>query len=71
MEQGDEDALIAVRAAKSLGRRVAQMALLVRAGGQSLYRELAEDGGYSIFLERLEEPSEEVRQVQGEVQGKE
>lgn len=57
VEQGDEDARVTVRAAKSLGRRVAQMALLVRAGGQALYRELAEDGGYTIFLQRLEQPN--------------
>lgn len=67
VEQGDEDARITVRAARSLGKRVAQMALLVRVGGQALYRELAEDGGYSIFLERLEKPSDEA----GEPQGKE
>ena len=52
-DAGEEDAQIAVRAAKSLGRRVAQMALLVRAGGEALRQELAEDGGYSIFLNRL------------------
>jgi len=53
VEQGEEDALITVRAVRSLGRRVAQMALLVRAGGQALYNELAADGGYSIFLDRI------------------
>ena len=30
-----------------------QMALLVRAGGEALRDELASDGGYSIFLDRL------------------
>ena len=50
---GDEDAQITLRAAKSLGRRVAQMALLIRAGGEALYEELAADGGYSIFLDRI------------------
>jgi len=58
VEQGDEDALVTVRAARSLGRRVAQMTLLVRAGGEALYPELAADGGYSIFLERLERPAD-------------
>ena len=53
VSEGDEDAQITVRAAKSLGRRVAQMALLVQAGGEALHDELAEDGGYSIFLHRL------------------
>jgi multimeric flavodoxin WrbA len=51
--EGDEDALITERAAASLGRRVAQMALLIQAGGEALHDELVEDGGYSIFLERL------------------
>ena len=49
----DEDALVTVRAVKSLGKRVAQMALLVQAGGEALGRELEEDGGYTIFLNRL------------------
>jgi multimeric flavodoxin WrbA len=53
VETGDEDAQVAVRAARSLGRRVAQMALLVRAGGEALQPELADDGGYGIFLRRL------------------
>ncbi len=51
--QGDEDALVTVRATRSLGRRVAQMALLVCAGGEALYEELSQDGGYTIFLDRL------------------
>jgi len=51
--EGDEDAQITTRAARSLGRRVAQMALLVRAGGEALYGELAADGGYHIFLDRM------------------
>ena len=37
----------------SLGRRVAQMALLLRAGGMAHRAELEADGGYSIFLDRL------------------
>ncbi len=53
VDEGDEDALVTVRAARSLGRRTAQMALLVRAGGENLYGELSEDGGYSIFLDRM------------------
>jgi multimeric flavodoxin WrbA len=53
VQAGDRDALVAVRAAGSLGRRVAQMALLVRAGGLALRQELAADGGYGIFLQRL------------------
>jgi len=49
----DRDALVTLRAARSMGRRVAQMALLVRAGGLALCEELEADGGYSIFLQRL------------------
>jgi multimeric flavodoxin WrbA len=51
---GDEDAQVTVRAARSLGRRLAQMTLLVHAGGAALRSELAADGGYGIFLNRLE-----------------
>jgi len=49
----DDDAQVTLRATRSLGRRVAQMALLVRAGGEALRQELLEDGGYSVFLGRL------------------
>ncbi len=49
----DRDALVCVHAAESLGRRLAQMALLVRAGGVALRDELVADGGYGIFLDRL------------------
>ena len=51
--EGDEDAQVTVRAARSLGRRVAQMTLLVRAGGEAMYGELNQDGGYAIFLNRM------------------
>lgn len=65
VQEGDPDALVTMRAARSLGRRVAQMALLIRTGGQALYDELAADGGYGIFLRRLRpaagERSEEER----------
>jgi multimeric flavodoxin WrbA len=50
---GEEDARVAVHAAATLGRRVAQVALLLKAGG-SHHRQLLEaDGGYEDFLERL------------------
>jgi multimeric flavodoxin WrbA len=52
--EGDEDAQIALRAARSLGRRVAEMALLVRAGGEAMRDKLAQDGSYTIFLNRLQ-----------------
>lgn len=50
---GDRDAQVTVRASTTLGRRVAQMALLIRAGGMAHRAELEADGGYSIFLDRL------------------
>jgi multimeric flavodoxin WrbA len=50
---GDEDARVAVNAAGTVGRRVAQVALLLKSGGTH-HRELLEaDGGYEDFLERL------------------
>jgi multimeric flavodoxin WrbA len=50
---GHEEARVAVEAASTLGRRVAQVALLLKAGGNH-HRELLEaDGGYKVFLERL------------------
>jgi hypothetical protein len=52
-EAGDRDAQATIRASTSLGRRVAQMALLLRAGGMAHRAELEADGGYSIFLDRL------------------
>ena len=52
-EAGDRDAQVAVRASTSLGRRVTQMALLIRAGGMAHRAELEADGGYGIFLDRL------------------
>jgi len=66
VEAGDRDAQVTVRAATSLGRRVAQMALLVRAGGQALRTELEADGGYSIVRDRLPSAPEKVRHVEVE-----
>lgn len=53
VEDSDRDAEITLRAARSIGRRVAQMALLVRQGGLEMREELDADGGYGIFLRRL------------------
>jgi multimeric flavodoxin WrbA len=58
---GDRDAAVTVRAVTSLGRRVAQMALLIQAGGLVLRRELEADGGYGIFLRRLPPSSDETQ----------
>jgi hypothetical protein len=52
-EAGDRDAQATIRASTLLCRRVAQMALLIRAGGMAQRAELEADGGYSIFLDRL------------------
>jgi multimeric flavodoxin WrbA len=53
-EQEDFDAQVAVRAARSLGKRVVQLALLIKAGGQQHREMLENDGGYSQFLKRLD-----------------
>jgi len=53
-EGEDYDAQVALKATRSVGRRVVQAALLVKAGGE-VHRELLEaDGGYSTFLRRVE-----------------
>lgn len=57
--EGDRDAAVTIRATTSLGRRVAQMALLIHAGGLALQSELEADGGYGIFLRRLTAASRE------------
>jgi hypothetical protein len=51
--EGEADAQIAVAAAESLGRRVVQMALVLKAGGVACHEMLAEDGAYEAFLGRL------------------
>jgi multimeric flavodoxin WrbA len=52
-EEGEADALVSVAAAESVGKRVAQMALLLRAGGQAGRQFLKDDGSYEAFLSRL------------------
>lgn len=52
-EEGDFDAQVAVKAARSLGRRVVQLALLIKTGGEHHRQMLERDGGYGQFLERL------------------
>jgi hypothetical protein len=64
VEAGDRDAQVTVRASISLGRRVAQMALLIRAGGMAHRAEMEADGGYGIFLDRLPPAAGRVPQAQ-------
>ncbi|MBM3133742.1 MAG: flavodoxin family protein [Chloroflexi bacterium] len=51
--EGDFDAQVAVEAARSLGRRVIQLALLIKTGGEHHRQMLERDGGYKQFLMRL------------------
>ena len=53
-ESGEEDAQIAVAAAESLGKRVTEMALVVKAGGAALRDMLAVDDAYGAFLSRIQ-----------------
>ena len=53
-ESGEADAKVAVAAAESLGKRVAQTALLIKAGGAASRDMLAADGAYDMFLSRLQ-----------------
>lgn len=52
-ESGEADAKVAVAAAESVGKRVAQMALLLRAGGAASREMLAADEAYGAFLSRI------------------
>jgi multimeric flavodoxin WrbA len=52
-QKGDLLAQAAVNSARSLGRRVAQVALLAKSGGEVQREMLEADGGYGLFLERL------------------
>lgn len=52
-EEGEPDAEVTVAAAESLGKRLVQMALLLKAGGAACRDMLIEDGSYSAFLSRL------------------
>ena len=48
------DAQVAVRACETLIRRCVEMALIIKAGGRSLQRDLAADPAYGPFLGSLE-----------------
>jgi multimeric flavodoxin WrbA len=53
-ESGETDAQVTVAAAQSLGKRVAQMALLLKAGGAASREMLAADDAYGVFLSRIQ-----------------
>lgn len=53
-DQGEDDARAAVTAAKSVGRRVAQMALVIKHGGKSIQNMLKSEAIFEPFLSRLE-----------------
>jgi hypothetical protein len=52
-EEGEEDAIAAVRSAESLGKRVTLATQVIKSGGQARRDLLVEDGGYRSFLDRL------------------
>lgn len=52
-DEGEADAEIAVTAAGSLGKRVVQMAWVIRSGGVTHRQMLERDGAYTAFLSRL------------------
>lgn len=52
-QEGLFDAQVAVQASRSLGRRAAELALILRMGGNSLGKILSDDPAYKPFLERL------------------
>jgi multimeric flavodoxin WrbA len=52
-EGGEEDARISVAAAQSLGKRVAETALLIKAGGTACREMLSTDSAYDAFVRRL------------------
>ena len=52
-DEGEADAEIAVTAADGLGKRVVQMALVIKSGGLIHREMLEEDGSYTVFLSRL------------------
>jgi multimeric flavodoxin WrbA len=52
-ESGETDAKVAVAAAESLGKRVMEMAFVVKAGGTALADMLVADPAYDAFLSRI------------------
>lgn len=54
-EKGSSDAQVAVRGARALGKRVAQIALIVKSGIQANRELLEADGGYDAYFQSLKE----------------
>jgi len=52
-EEGDEAAKIAVDSVKVLARNLVNLSMIIKAGGRARQQELAEGGGYAIFLRRI------------------
>ncbi len=52
-ERGEGDAAILVKAARDVGRRVVEMARILKAGGRQLREHLQDDPSYAPFLERI------------------
>ena len=52
-EEGDSDAKLAVQASRSLGKRAAELAFILRMGGRHLEEMLSGDSAYNPFLQRL------------------
>ena len=52
-DRGEEDARIAVAAAESLGKRVAEMALVIKYGAQACQQLLCRDDSYQDLLSRV------------------
>ena len=52
-EEGEEDTVFTVDAVKILSKNIVHMALTLKAGGKQLHEMLTEDGGYDIFLRRI------------------
>jgi len=52
-QQGNFDAQVAVEASRSLGRRAAELAVILRMGGTQLTARLSKDSAYRPFLDRL------------------
>lgn len=54
-QSGDPDAMVAVRAARSVGKRSVETAMLLKAGAVARQEELSKDPLYLPFLNRLKE----------------
>jgi len=52
-EQGEEDTTFTVDSIKVLSRNLVHMAMVIKAGGKQLSGMLEQDGGYEIFLRRM------------------